>query len=58
MPVLRQFGLIENEQVDCFLASAFAKTEGILEPAEGGAEKNKTEPLPKSECSEPRTQTE
>jgi hypothetical protein len=27
LPVLRQFGLVENEKVDGFLASAFAKTE-------------------------------
>lgn len=27
VPVLRQFGLVQNEQVDNFLATAFAKTE-------------------------------
>jgi hypothetical protein len=27
VPVLRQFGLVENEQVDCFLATAFGKNE-------------------------------
>ena len=58
VPVLRQFGLVENEQVDCFLASAFAKIEGILEPAKQGVEKGHTEPLPNPECSEQRTQTE
>jgi hypothetical protein len=26
VPVLRQFGLVENEQVDCFLATAFKKS--------------------------------
>jgi len=26
VPVLRQFGLVENEQVDCFLATAFGKS--------------------------------
>jgi len=30
LPVLRQFGLVENEKVDGFLASAFAKTEVSL----------------------------
>ena len=29
-PVLRQFGLVENEKVDGFLATAFAKTEKKL----------------------------
>jgi len=32
VPVLRQFGLVENEQVDSFLASAFAKSNGALMP--------------------------
>ena len=32
VPVLRQFGLIENEQVDCFLATAFGKNERALVP--------------------------
>jgi hypothetical protein len=32
LPVLRQFGLVENEKVDGFLASAFAKTEPTLAP--------------------------
>jgi hypothetical protein len=30
LPILRQFGLVENEKVDGFLASAFAKTEVSL----------------------------
>jgi len=30
LPVLRQFGLVENEKVDGFLASAFAKSEREL----------------------------
>ena len=30
LPVLRQFGLVENEKVDGFLASAFGKTEPAL----------------------------
>lgn len=30
LPVLRQFGLVENEKVDGFLASAFAKTDPML----------------------------
>jgi len=30
LPVLRQFGLVENEKVDGFLASAFAKSERTL----------------------------
>ena len=30
LPVLRQFGLVENEKVDGFLASAFAKTEQTM----------------------------
>jgi len=30
--VLRQFGLVDNEQVDCFLASAFGKSERALVP--------------------------
>jgi hypothetical protein len=30
LPVLRQFGLVENEKVDGFLASAFAKSERAL----------------------------
>jgi hypothetical protein len=29
-PILKQFGLIENEQVDGFLATAFAKCHGLL----------------------------
>jgi hypothetical protein len=29
VPVLRQFGLVENEQVDCFLATAFGKSEPV-----------------------------
>jgi hypothetical protein len=32
VPVLRQFGLIENEQADLFLATAFGKSEGALVP--------------------------
>jgi len=32
LPVLRQFGLVENEKVDGFLASAFGKTESTLAP--------------------------
>lgn len=30
VPVLRQFGLVENEQVDCFLAAAFKKSQRAL----------------------------
>ncbi len=30
VPVLRQFGLVENEQVDSFLATAFGKSERAL----------------------------
>jgi hypothetical protein len=30
VPVLRQFGLVENEQVDCFLATAFKKSRRAL----------------------------
>jgi hypothetical protein len=30
VPVLRQFGLVENEQVDCFLASALGKSRQAL----------------------------
>ena len=30
--VLRQFGLVENEQVDCFLATAFGKSRRALVP--------------------------
>jgi hypothetical protein len=29
-PILKQFGLIENEQVDGFLATAFGKSDGLL----------------------------
>ena len=32
VPVLRQFGLVENGQVDCFLATAFGKSERALVP--------------------------
>jgi hypothetical protein len=32
VPVLRQFGLVENEQVDCFLASALGKSRQALAP--------------------------
>jgi len=32
LPVLRQFGLVENERVDGFLATAFGKSEGLLVP--------------------------
>lgn len=32
LPVLRQFGLVENEPVDNFLASAFAKSDPALNP--------------------------
>jgi hypothetical protein len=32
VPVLRQFGLVENEQVDCFLATAFGKSDQALVP--------------------------
>jgi hypothetical protein len=32
VPVLRQFGLVENEQVDCFLATAFGKSDQALAP--------------------------
>jgi hypothetical protein len=32
VPVLRQFGLVENEQVDCFLATAFGKSKRALVP--------------------------
>jgi hypothetical protein len=29
LPVLRQFGLVENEQLDCFLATAFGRPQEI-----------------------------
>ena len=32
LPVLRQFGLVENEKVDGFLASAFGKTQPTMAP--------------------------
>jgi hypothetical protein len=32
VPVLRQFGLVQNEQVDHFLATAFGKSERALAP--------------------------
>jgi len=32
VPVLRQFGLVENEKVDEFLTTAFWKSEGALVP--------------------------
>ena len=32
LPVLRQFGLVENEQVDGFLATAFGKSNVALVP--------------------------
>ena len=32
VPVLVQFGLVENEQVDCFLATAFGKSTRALVP--------------------------
>jgi hypothetical protein len=32
VPVLRQFGLVENERVDRFLATAFGKSESALVP--------------------------
>jgi len=32
VPVLKQFGLVENEQVDCFLATAFGKSKMALVP--------------------------
>jgi len=32
VPVLRQFGLVENEQVDHYLATAFGKSGGALVP--------------------------
>ena len=32
VPVLRQFGLVQNEQVDQFLATAFGKSESALVP--------------------------
>jgi hypothetical protein len=30
VPVLRQFGLVENEKVDQFLTTAFAKSESAV----------------------------
>jgi hypothetical protein len=32
VPVLKQFGLVENENVDCFLAAALGKTSRVLVP--------------------------
>jgi len=32
VPVLKQFGLVENEHVDCFLATAFGKSSPALAP--------------------------
>jgi hypothetical protein len=32
VPLLRQFGLVESEQVDCFLATAFGKSKRALVP--------------------------
>ncbi len=32
VPVLRQFGLVENEKVDHFLTTAFSKSEPVLAP--------------------------
>jgi hypothetical protein len=32
VPLLRQFGLVENEHVDSFLATAFGKSERALVP--------------------------
>jgi hypothetical protein len=32
VPVLRQFGLVENEKVDNFLTTAFSKSEPVFAP--------------------------
>lgn len=51
VPVLRQFGLVENERVDCFLATALGKKrEAAEEPPKRAEQKrvqNKAEAVPK-----------
>jgi hypothetical protein len=52
VPVLRQFGLVENEKVDHFLATAFGKTEAPTKRAANQPEEKQTRGEAKS--SQPR----
>jgi len=47
LELLRQFGLVENEKVDQFLASAFAKTPASREPGQPGPEPQPEKFIPK-----------
>lgn len=50
--VLRQFGLVDNEKVDQFLASAFGKSDGPSEIDRPGPEPKQEKPAPKVPTSE------
>jgi len=52
VPVLRQFGLVENEQVDHFLATAFGKTEAPAKHASRQPEEK--QPRGEAKSSQPR----
>lgn len=47
-PVLKQFGLIENNKVDSFLATAFSKPSEPLGGSSGAAEKRRVQRIEKS----------
>ncbi len=57
-PLLRQFGLVDNEKVDQFLAAAFAKTEQVLQTSGTEAEKNRVHQIPKPTRSDQPKQTD
>lgn len=49
MPVLREFGLVENEKVDHFLATAFGSKREPPNSALNGSEEKRNRPMPKSD---------
>jgi len=46
--VLKQFGLVDNEKVDLFLASAFAKAGGAAESSQKEPAKKRSVPVPQA----------
>lgn len=58
LQVLKQFGLVDNEKVDLFLASAFAKSESRVQVRRQEPENERTPPLPKAPRSDQPNRTE
>jgi hypothetical protein len=57
-PLLRQFGLVDNEKVDELLAAAFAKNEQVLQKSGTEAEKTRVHQIPTPTRSNQPNQTD